>query len=322
MLATVLGTVAGLGLVTLPAGPAGAAAAACTWQKSVWDLPAGSDQGTIDAYAGERWAIGVSGNRPWLGGGLSNPHATLWDNGKVALRLDGDVPHLRDVNASGLIVGDTVVNDEFVAVTVDHDGTTHTLPGDPAWDGYDAWAVNDRGDIVGWGGTDLKPQIVVWPASAPGTYRVLPAPGVMHIQDMDNQGRIIAQGTYNVGSVVWDTDGQWRELESGGAPYAIRDGRVVGSPDSVNTVAEWTARGALVRTIGDGAISAMAIGGNGTVGGNRFVGSQRHAVLWRDGVVSDPLTTVAAGFALQGLSNDEKTLVGIEAKRPTEYRCS
>ncbi|MFG2928287.1 hypothetical protein [Streptomyces achromogenes] len=324
-LATVWGAVPVmvLGLVTLPAGQAGAAAAACTWRKTVWDLPAGADVGTLDGYDGGRWAVGITGNRARMGDGIMNARGTLWDHGKVALRVSDEIPHLNDVNAAGLVVGDTVVGNGFVGITVDHDGTTHQLPGDPAWDGYSADLVSDSGDIVGTATVDLKSRVVVWPAGAPGTYRVLPTPDVkyLHLQDIDRQGRIIAQGDSSVGGLVWDTDGRWRELASNGTPWAVRDGRVVGGLNDTNAAAEWTARGTLVRTTGSGALDATAIGGNGTVGGHRFVNSQRRPVLWRNGVVSDPLSTVPAGFALDWLSDDERTLVGVESRRPVEYDC-
>ncbi|MFF9520940.1 hypothetical protein ACF1DV_03025 [Streptomyces achromogenes] len=232
----------------------------------MWDLPAGADVGTLDGYDGERWAVGITGNRARMGDGIMNARGTLWDHGKVALRVSDEIPHLNDVNAAGLVVGDTVVGNGFVGITVDHDGTTHQLPGDPAWDGYSADLVSDSGDIVGTATVDLKSRVVVWPAGAPGTYRVLPTPDVkyLHLQDVDRQGRIIAQGDSNVGGLVWDTDGRWRQLASNGTPWAVRDGRVVGGLNDTSAAAEWTARGTLVRTTGSGALDATAIGGNGT----------------------------------------------------------
>ena len=82
------------------------------------------------------------------------------------------------------------------------------------------------------------------------------------------------------------------------------------------------AQGGLVRIIRDGAFSAAAIGGNGTVGGYALIGSQKRAVLWRDGTIVDPLSAVASGFGLRGISDDERTLVGTEANRPAQYFCS
>ncbi|ONI80455.1 hypothetical protein ALI22I_44915 [Saccharothrix sp. ALI-22-I] len=329
LLATaVLGMAMGL---ALPAGQAGAVeAAACTWLKTAWNLPTGIDAGTISGYDGRRYAVGVTGKRR-LSGGMADPRGTLWDNGKVALRLTGETPHLRDVNAAGLIVGDDIVNGEFVGVTVGRDGSTTVLPGNPAWEGYSADLVNNAGDIVGSSTTGFRHTVVVWPASAPGTYRELPTPDVdyLSLTDVDEQGRIVAQtDSGSGGGFVWDTDGQWRALAAQGTggygtPWAIRNGRVVGgmNNDTSYAAAEWNARGTLIRTIRDGAVNAVAIGGNGTVGGNRFVGSGQRAVLWRDGAVVDPLTTVSAAFRLVGISDDETTLVGHEGG-PAQYRCS
>jgi YD repeat-containing protein len=326
MLATV---VLGLALVSLPTGRA-AAAATCTWQKTTWDLPVGTNVGTVDGYDGNRYAVGITGRRSLSG--IADPHGTLWDHGKVVLRIAGEIPHLRDVNAAGLIVGDNIVNNRFVAVTIDHSGQSTLLPANPAWESSSAWLVNNAGDIVGSAGIGLQHTVVVWPANAPGIYRELPSPGVslLHLTAVDEQGRITAQtDSGSGGGFVWDTDGQWRVLAAQGAngfgtPWAVRDGRVVGSmnDDTSFAAAEWNAQGRLVRTIRDGAISAVAIGGNGTVGGYALVDSQKRVVLWRDGTVIDPLSAVTAGFGLRGISDDERTLVGTEANRPAQYLCS
>ena len=331
MLATIVLGMA-LGLVSPSGAQAGAAAAPlCAWQKTAWDLPAGTNAGTVKGYDGSRYAVGITGK--WtLYSGITDPHGTLWDNGTVALRITGSTPHLHDVNAAGLIVGDDIVNNRFVAVTVGHDGGTSVLPGNPAWDGYSADLVNNAGDIIGLAGIGLRHTVVVWPAKAPGTYRELPTPNVdyLSLTDVDEQGRIVAQtGSGSGGGFVWDTDGQWRVLASQGpggygTPWAVRNGRVVGEMDNNTSyaAAEWNALGGLVRTIRDGAITAVAIGGNGIVGGRAFVNSQQRPVLWRDGTVADPLTAVAPTFALRGISDDERTLVGSEALRPTQYSCS
>ncbi|MEU1806972.1 hypothetical protein [Streptomyces sp. NPDC019937] len=42
---------------------------------------------------------------------------TLWDKGKVALRLPTAEPNVSDVNAAGLIVGDDIVTNKFKAAT-------------------------------------------------------------------------------------------------------------------------------------------------------------------------------------------------------------
>ncbi len=323
--AVVLGTA----LVSLPTGQAAATeAAACTWQKTSWDLPEGTAIGEIAGYDGSRYAVGVTGQKSILGGGLVNARGTLWDGGRVVLRAAGEIPHFRDVNAAGLVVGDTIVNGRFTAVTIGHDGRTTALAANPAWTGYSAWEVNNAGDVVGWAHIGTKTILVVWPGNAPGTYRELPTPtfNANFLADVDEQGRIIVQTSPGGGYVV-SPAGQWRVLAAQGAggsgtPFAIRNGRVVGgtTSDSGYAAAEWDAQGSLVRTIRDGAVSARSIGGNGTLAGYAFVGSVQRVVLWRDGVVVD--TPIPSAFSLTGLSNDERTIVGVEAKRPAHYRCS
>jgi hypothetical protein len=318
-------------LVPLPADRAGAAdAAACTWLKTAWELPTGADVGTTFGYDGRRYAVGVTGR--WRNFTTTDPRGTLWDDGRVVLRLAGSTPRLADVNASGLIVGDAFADDRRIAVTVGHDGGTTALPRDPAWDSSSADLVNNAGDVVGIADAGLRRTVVVWPAAAPGTYRELPTPDVdfLDLTDVDEQGRIVAvTDSGSGGGFVWDTDGRWRPLVAPGAgghstPWAVRDGRVVGSADDGTGPAagEWNARGALVRTIRGGAIQAKAIGGRGTVGGTAFVNSVPRAVLWRGGVVADPLSAVPADFALRGISDDESTLVGSSGLRPAQYRCS
>ncbi|HEX6345597.1 hypothetical protein [Umezawaea sp.] len=317
--------VLGTALVVPQAGQA--AAAACTWQKTVWDLPEGAAVGQVAGYDGGRYAVGVTGRSPVSGGGIVSPRGTLWDGGKVVLRVAGEVPHLRDVNAAGLVVGDTVVDDRFVAVTVGHDGRTTALPANPAWTGYSAWEVNNAGDVVGWASVGTRTILVVWPGNAPGTYRELPTPSFSanFLTDVDEQGRIIVQTSPGGGYVV-SPSGQWNVLAAPGAgasgtPWDIRDGRVVGGISGNGyAAAEWDAQGRLARTTGGGAVEGRSIGGSGTVAGYAFAGSVQRVVLWRDGVVVD--TPIPSQFALAGFSDDERTIVGVELRRPAHYRCS
>lgn len=317
-----------MGLVSVPAAEA---AVACTWRQAAWELPSGTDVATIDGYDGSRYAVGVTGTKsPW--GGTADQRGTVWDNGRVVLRIAGGTPHLRDVNSAGLVVGDDVIDDKFTAVTVALGGKATPLPRSPKWEDYSASLVNNAGDVVGSATVGSRNVVVVWPAKAPGTYRELPTPNVdyLRLTDVDEQGRIIAQtDSASGGGFVWDTDGNWRVLAARGAggygsPFAIRNGRVVGSADDDTSyaAAEWDARGRLVRTIRGGAVEAVAIGGKGTVGGYAFVGSLQRPALWHDGAVVDPLSAVDAGFQLAGISDDERSLVGIEYRRPVQYRCS
>ncbi|GAA1307400.1 hypothetical protein [Saccharothrix xinjiangensis] len=318
------------GLVVVSPQTGQAAAAACTWQGTGWELPAEANGGTLQGYDGSRYAVGTTGKYvPFTG--LTNPRGTLWDNGKIVLRATAATPRYRDVSRSGLVVGNDVVGGRTVAVTIGRDGGATVLPGDAAWTGYSAELVNGAGDVYGYADTAARDVVVVWPASAPGTYRELPAPDVDFIRpvDVDDQGRVVAiTGTASGGGLVRDTDGRWRVLAAQGAggysdPRAIRGGRVVGSQgtDAGHAATEWTARGALVRTFRDAAV-AFAIGGNGTVGGRTVVSAGQRTVLWRDGVVVDRLSAVPWTYSLRWISDDESTLVGSDGGRPVQYRCS
>jgi hypothetical protein len=314
---------------TLGLVPVGTAQAeACAWQKTEWELPPTTSSGTLYASDGGRYGAGITGTRstnwPY---GYKEKQGTLWDNGKVVLRLPAATPS--DVNAAGLIVGDAIVNGKFTGVTVSRTGTTTALPSHPNWNSSSADVINNAGDIAGTATVGSKSILVLWPASAPGTYRELAVPGggSAVATDIDEQGRIVGY-TASEGFVT-DTSNQWHTLAAQGpngmgTPQAIRGGRIVGSMDNDTSyaAAEWNAQGSLVRTISNGALSANAIGGKGTVGGQRFVGSNPRAVLWRDGVVADSLSGVSDYFRVEAISTDEKTLIGNDASGPAQYTCS
>ncbi|MFD0403479.1 hypothetical protein ACFV84_21065 [Kitasatospora sp. NPDC059811] len=317
---------AALGLV--PVGTA--QAAACQWQKTAWELPPTTTVGTVSSSDGGRYAVGVTGTRsPSWPTDITNGRGTLWDNGKVVLRLPAGNPNLSGVNAAGLIVGGDLVNNKLRAVTVSHTGTTTVLPFNPNWNSSSASVVNNAGDIAGMAKVGTNFILVVWPANAPGTYRELPLPAssFLLLNGIDEQGRIV--GSTDAFGFVSDINGQWHALAAQGSnaysdPAAVRDGRIVGGTQNNTSYAEaeWDAQGSLIRTIGAGAISASAIGGNGIVGGTAFVGSIRRPVLWRDGVVADSLPAVSDSFTIRAISTDEKTLIGNENSRPVNYTCS
>jgi len=121
-------------------------------------------------------------------------HPGLGTNGAMqALRLlSGDtVGYANDVNEAGLIVG-TSVGAKSTAVSW-HDGHVHPLPVDRSLS-TSAFAVNDRGDIVGsFGPWALLTNGVVHPltdlASVPSTWVY------DTIEDLDDAGRICGLGS-------------------------------------------------------------------------------------------------------------------------------
>ncbi|WP_157849800.1 MULTISPECIES: hypothetical protein [Streptomyces] len=305
-------------------------ATACQWKKTAWELPAGTNDGFLYGTDGARYGIGITGTMstrwPYP---ILNGLGTLWDNGKVVLRLPAGT-RVSDVNSAGLVVGDARINGKYTAVKVSPTGTTTALPFNPAWSSSSAYVINNAGDIAGVAGVGTKNVLVVWPAGAPGTYRELPLSGdLLTPTDIDEQGRIVGY-TASLGFVT-DLNGQGHTLATSGTsgkgtPFAIRDGRVVGGLDDSTgyAEAEWTDQGSLVRTISPHAIEAKAIGGNGTVAGDSFVAPSTTArtVLWRDGVLVDSLPTIPDSFQIKAISTDEKTLIGNELGRPANYTCS
>lgn len=322
-----------LGLVAVPAGDA--LAAPCTWQQNAWQLPAGSDGAELHGYDGSRYTVGRSGTRDFWHEGLLDMHPTLWDNGTVVWRSPEFLPYVWDVNSSGVMVGAGLEGDnQAYPIKITKDGTATRLPTDPAWESADADLINNRGDIVG---TATKPglkyAVVLWPADAPGTYRELPSPApssdnaVPQLAAIDEQGEIIGGIQNDPLSGLWTTSGTFHHFETPqfADPEAIRNGHVVGGWSTFSTygAAEWNAQGAMTRSIPgtSGIVKFTALGGNGTIGGIHFVGSQQRTALWRDGQVVDPLDAVDAGFTLQWMSDDERDLIGTDDLAPMTYHC-
>ena len=322
---------AAVGLVALPAGPASAAVTACAWHATTFELPAGADGADFSGSDSNRYVVGHTGTQPWeQEGSLGDPQATLWDNGKIVWHATGGLPHAWDVNSSGVMAGDTIVDGKFYGITITADGTTKTLPGDPAWVDYDAELINNRGDVVGGAiKADLKHIVVLWPADAPGTYRVLPTPdtGSLFLQDLDEQGEIIGGTQDAPQGAIWTTSGTYTPLQTPkfADPEAVRGGHVVGGWSTFSTygAGEWNAQGTMTRSIpGSTAEGFTALGADGTIAGQIWVGYSQHPSLWRGGQVVDPLTAVDSGFVVQWISDDGTRLTGIQDWVPTQYHCS
>ena len=313
--------------MSLPTGWANAAA--CAWQKTTWDLPTGATVGRVDGYDGSRYAVGATGRLGQFGT-IADARGTLWDNGTVALRIPGATPHVRDVNAAGLIVGDDVVNDSFVAVTIGRDGRS-TVLADPAWSSYTAKLVNNAGDIVGSASIGVTSTVVVWPASAPGTYRELPTPNVdtLFLTDVDEQGRIIAQtSSGDGGGFVWDTDGQWRVLAAQGTgdfgtPMAVRDGQVVGAASTTPQPRPNGTRGA--GSFAPSVVAPSPGGPSAATAPSAATPSSARNSGWCSGATAPSSTRSRPSQPRSnswGSATTKTPCVGSEAFRPSHYRCS
>ncbi|MET9360712.1 hypothetical protein ABZX93_07365 [Streptomyces sp. NPDC006632] len=139
----------------------------------------------------------------------STYHAVRWSGGKV---IDyGDLPGLTatmtvsGVNRSGTLVGYTIDRDNSKAHAFrSRDGKLEALPLPSGIQSAFPTAINDAGDIVGWGYGSGGPSIaILWPASAPGTVvKVtggLPTAGSSRAVGIDQDGTVLVN-SYPVGN--------------------------------------------------------------------------------------------------------------------------
>jgi uncharacterized membrane protein len=176
----------------------------------------------------------------------------------------------------------------------------------------------------------VKHVVVVWPASAPGTYRELPTPSTtqLSLSDLDEQGEIIGGTQDAPQGAIWNIgNNTYTPLKTPqfANPQAVRAGHIVGGWSTFETfgAAEWNAAGTMTRTIpGTNAVEFTALGADGTIAGQIWVNRLQHPSLWRNGQVTDPLTAVNTHFVTQWISDDGKRLTGIQDWVPTQYSCS
>ncbi|MEU9099461.1 hypothetical protein [Streptomyces sp. NPDC048361] len=241
----------------------GTAEAAATCTPTKLPLPAGMTEGVIGA------ADSGSGFAGWVYN-ASTYHAVRWSGGKV---IDyGDLPGLTatmtvaGVNRSGTLVGYTDDRDNNKAHAFrSRDGKLEALPLPSGIESAFPTAINDAGDIVGWGYGAAGPGIaVLWPASVPGTaVKVaggLPTAGSNRAVGIDQDGTVlvnsypVGNGTDSNAVYLWRA-GSARKLavppgSTRVAGDAISQGRVAGSAaqaDGRGAGVLWDKDGSFVR---------------------------------------------------------------------------
>ena len=132
-----------------------------------------------------------------------------------------------------------------------------------------ATAVNERGDIVG----TADYQVILWPASAPGTYRLLPMPypTVATGVTVGETGAVAAAVLEPVGSgpnraFRWDSAEQPRELQRVKRNYehsvvTVEHGRIAGTVSNLGAVI-WNAKGRVQRFVPDIQLYGMNANGD------------------------------------------------------------
>jgi hypothetical protein len=159
---------AGLVASVVPAMPAAASPPECAWSMTSLPVPTGSTtaRSSVSSAASGGWVVG-SGD---TGNGLR------WHNGQVEDlgRAFGEQTELRDINASGVAVGQTF-GDAYINNTVVYRGGGYErLPVPAGMRGVKAKAINDAGDIVGTANDEFtNVNVAFWPAASPGTVVVI-----------------------------------------------------------------------------------------------------------------------------------------------------
>lgn len=297
--------------------PAAAAATAATWTAVPLEVPADVYSVRVNGTDGVDRIVGSYDS--FDEGGQYRP-GVVWRG--TALTVLGeafdDLTDLTAINTSGVAVGShAAYNEQPQAVkwTGDH---YEDLPA-PAGSASEATAVNERGDIVG----TADYQVILWPASAPGTYRLLtmPYPTVASGVSIADDGTVVGSVLEPVGSgpsraFRWDSTGQPRELQRveknhGHSVLTVERDMIAGSANLLGAVV-WNMRGRVQRFVPDIQLYGM------NTDGDLLARGQTGSAAWfvdENGVRTDlpatflpsSATSLFADGSVAGYSFDEAT---------------
>ncbi len=275
------------------AAVAGQAAASspgdCTWVPQVLPLPAGAEQGQVNAGDGD-WLVGTAYTHQAEG--------VLWHDGRLtalgsAFGLD---THLHSINPDGVAVGTVTDAGGYYHAIRYRDGAYEYLPQTAG--SSNALDINSRGDIAGYDGAAT---LIVWQAN--GSVRTLPLPAgetPYGWPAIDDDGTVAAwtgffdtDWKFHWRGYVWASDGTRTMLTpvADGDDVDVRDiknGHVVGSSgpsDGAKVATEWTLTGQVAATHADGTL-AVAVNRAGDAVGS---GAAGQGLLWVPGQSSTPL---------------------------------
>lgn len=229
-----------------------------------------------------------------------------------------DLTELYAINTSGVAVGShAAIGEQQQAVewTGDH---YEDLPA-PAGSETIATSINDNGDIVG----TADYQVILWPASNPGTYRLLPMPFPTYASGVSigDDGTVAASVLEPVGSgpnraFRWDSTGQPVELQRVQPNFVhsvltIVNGQIAGSVSFEGGVI-WNTSGVIQRYIPDIALYGINAGGDllarAPSGGPWFVDENGvDTDLPSEFLPSSSPNTLLANGSVAGYSYDEDT---------------
>ncbi|SDZ09009.1 hypothetical protein SAMN05421504_109143 [Amycolatopsis xylanica] len=260
---------ASLALTVTSALPASAttAAAPCTWVASDLPLPAGAEGGSVRAAGPNGHLVGLT----FLDGKLA---PVTWHNrvvSTVAAAPGGASIVPVAINGDGQIAGYYGSGGSFRL----RDGSYQNLPSPAGRTGY-AVAINSAGDIAGRLSGGAGTETIIWPASAPGTYRIVPGGQPAGI---DDAGRVVTEP-----GVIWSPDGSSVKLENRGRRVTVgkyQGGRIVGRFDNEEVVTEWDLTGKVVRQTPANVV--MGINSSGLLAAWWFKSGTNTLGTWRDG---------------------------------------
>jgi hypothetical protein len=225
----------------------------------------------------------IVGSYDTLGEGGQTRPGVVWRGTELTVLGEAfdDLTDLTAINTSGVAVGSHASIGEQSQAVKWSAGHYEDLPA-PAGSASVATSVNERGDIVG----TADYQVILWPASAPGTYRLLsmPFPTTATGVSIGDDGTVAAGVLEPVGAgptraFRWDAAGQPRELQRVKRNYehsvlTIENGGIAGSASLLGAVI-WNASGRIARFVPDIQLYGMNAGGDllarGPSGGPWFV---------------------------------------------------
>lgn len=296
--------------------PTAAAATAATWTAVPLEVPADVYSVRVNGTDGVDRIVGSYDT--FDNGGQYRP-GIVWQG--TALTVLGeafdDLTDLTAINTSGVAVGShAAYNEQPQAVkwTGDH---FEDLPA-PSGSASVATAVNERGDIVG----TADYQVILWPASAPGTYRLLSMPyptSASGVSIADN-GTVVGSVLEPVGSgpsraFRWDSAGQPRELQRvernhGHSVLTVENNMIAGSANLLGA-AVWNMKGKVQRFVPDIQLYGMNTNGDllarGPSGGAWFVDENGVRTDLPSTYLPSSGTSLFADGSVAGYTYDEAT---------------
>jgi hypothetical protein len=276
----------------------------CSWVGSDLPLPSWATRGWVTAAGPNGYLMGQV-----LGEGEPRPVArVVWHN-RVVSELppppEGATVTPGAINGRGEVVGTMSSANKPRVGFVYRDGGYQILPSP---DGHDVSVsgINESGDIVGNIDDGGWNRIILWPANAPGTYRIITDDVAVRLEHgravgIDDGGRVVTQR-----GLIWSPDGSARELAGYGdlTIDLFQGGRIIGESWSAHRVLiEWDVAGNEVRRLPG--LGPVGVNANGLLAAWYYndQDSSNTLVTWRNGTF---LGDVGSNARLAAVTDDDQ----------------